>query len=110
MARKSAIAKNDKRAHLIKVSLDKRKEWKKKLLSLSAQMVSGSADAEEITKELITIMTLLDDTRRASYIRYRNRCGMTGRPRGVLRRFGLCRYAVREHASFGAIMGVSRMS
>lgn len=46
----------------------------------------------------------------ASPIRYRNRCGLTGRPRGYLRKFNLCRIAFRDLASFGLLPGVTKSS
>jgi len=42
--------------------------------------------------------------------RYRNRCKLCGRPRGYLRRFGLCRQCFREHAHKGEIPGVRKAS
>jgi small subunit ribosomal protein S14 len=43
-------------------------------------------------------------------IRYRNRCNLCGRPRGYLRKFGLCRLCFREHAHRGEIPGVKKAS
>lgn len=43
-------------------------------------------------------------------IRYRNRCGLCGRPRGYMRRFGLCRLCFREHAHRGELPGVKKAS
>jgi small subunit ribosomal protein S14 len=42
--------------------------------------------------------------------RYRNRCNLCGRPRGYLRKFGLCRLCFREHAHRGEIPGVKKAS
>ncbi|MBI2268066.1 MAG: type Z 30S ribosomal protein S14 [Candidatus Blackburnbacteria bacterium] len=42
--------------------------------------------------------------------RYRNRCQRCGRPRGFIRRFGLCRLCFREFASQGQIPGVRKAS
>lgn len=42
--------------------------------------------------------------------RYRNRCALCGRPRGYMRKFGLCRLCFREHASRGEIPGVKKAS
>ncbi len=38
------------------------------------------------------------------------RCGLCGRPRAVIRKFGLCRICFREHASRGQIPGVTKSS
>lgn len=43
-------------------------------------------------------------------VRYRNRCTRCGRPRGYIRRFGLCRLCFREFASRGEIPGVKKAS
>jgi len=48
--------------------------------------------------------------RRKYAIRVRNRCGQCGRPRGYLRRFGLCRICFRELALQGMIPGVAKAS
>ena len=43
-------------------------------------------------------------------IRIRNRCNLTGRPRGVYRRFGLSRISLREMVNNGLIPGVRKAS
>jgi len=43
-------------------------------------------------------------------VRHRNRCLLCGRPRGYMRRFGLCRICFRELASRGEIPGVVKAS
>ncbi|MCX8144447.1 MAG: 30S ribosomal protein S14 [Bacteroidia bacterium] len=48
--------------------------------------------------------------RNASPVRQRNRCSITGRPRGYIREFGICRNVFREMASFGLIPGVKKAS
>jgi len=48
--------------------------------------------------------------RNASESRLRNRCALTGRPRGVFRKFGLCRHKIREFAMKGEIPGVVKAS
>ncbi len=48
--------------------------------------------------------------RNASESRLRNRCQLTGRPRGVFRKFGLCRHKIREYAMKGEIPGVVKAS
>ena len=48
--------------------------------------------------------------RNASPVRLRNRCNMTGRPRGYMRFFGLSRNAFRKMASEGKIPGVTKAS
>lgn len=48
--------------------------------------------------------------RNASPVRLRNRCALTGRPRGVFRKFGLCRNKLREIAMRGEIPGMTKAS
>ena len=48
--------------------------------------------------------------RNASPVRYRNRCKITGRPRGYMRQFGISRIQFRELASQGLIPGVKKAS
>lgn len=48
--------------------------------------------------------------RNSSRVRIRNRCFMTGRPRGFLRDFGISRIALREHASKGYLPGIKKSS
>ena len=44
--------------------------------------------------------------RNASPVRQRNRCELTGRPRGYFRKFGLCRLKLREAAMRGEVPGI----
>ena len=48
--------------------------------------------------------------RNASPVRLHNRCKITGRPRGYMRKFGLCRNVFREMASDGKIPGITKAS
>lgn len=96
MAKKSAVDKNNKR----KVAINTRKESRKKL----ALLLLTDIDIEEKFK----LMKVLDKTSHSSYIRYRNRCGITGRPRGYRGGVGLSRGALRFYASFGLIAGVKK--
>ena len=53
---------------------------------------------------------MIRETRRKFPTRVRNRCKQCGRPRGYLRRFGLCRICFRELALEGKIPGVVKSS
>jgi small subunit ribosomal protein S14 len=53
---------------------------------------------------------VIRETRRKYAIRVRNRCMKCGRPRGYMRRFGLCRICFRELALEGKIPGVVKSS
>jgi small subunit ribosomal protein S14 len=48
--------------------------------------------------------------RNSSKVRMRNRCKLTGRPRGYMRLFGISRVTFREMATFGKIPGVTKSS
>ena len=48
--------------------------------------------------------------RNSSPVRLRNRCSLTGRPRGVFRKFGLGRIKLREHAMRGEVPGMVKAS
>jgi small subunit ribosomal protein S14 len=53
---------------------------------------------------------MIRETRRKYPIRVRNRCKICGRPRGYIRRFGLCRICFRELALQGKLPGVVKSS
>ncbi|MCL6556010.1 MAG: 30S ribosomal protein S14 [Burkholderiales bacterium] len=55
-------------------------------------------------------MKLQQLPRNASPVRLRNRCALTGRPRGYFRKFGLSRNKIREFALSGQIPGVIKAS
>lgn len=48
--------------------------------------------------------------RNASPVRQRNRCALTGRPRGVFKKFGLCRNQLRDIALRGEVPGMAKAS
>lgn len=97
MAKKSMVDKNEKRLAKIKSHFLSRKELVKKIKS-------GNLSIEDV----FSVMKRLDKTSNASYIRYRNRCKITGRPRGYRGGVGLSRGALRHYASFGMIAGVKK--
>ena len=53
---------------------------------------------------------VIRETRRKYQNRVRNRCKICGRPRGYIRRFGLCRICFRELAMEGKVPGVVKSS
>ena len=53
---------------------------------------------------------IVRETRRKFAVRVRNRCRKCGRPRGYMRRFGLCRICFRELALSGKVPGVVKSS
>lgn len=88
MAKESMKARERKRIALA-VKYDKKREELKK---------SGDWDA------------LQKLPRNSSRVRIRNRCQLTGRPRGYMRQFGICRNVFREMAVEGKIPGVKKAS
>ena len=71
--------------------------------------VVGSAHASDEDKEAARAK-LQKLPRDASPTRLRNRCALTGRPRGVYRKFGLARNKLRELALRGEVPGVIKAS
>lgn len=94
------IARDVKRAKLADKFYAKREELKKIISS------ENSSD-EERWAAVLKLQALPRDS---SPIRQRNRCRQTGRPHGVLRKFGLSRIKVREAAMRGEIPGLKKAS
>ena len=100
MAKKSSVAKNEKRKQLSQNYYAYRKELRRKVAN--AQLSEDERfDAH---------MKLQKLPRNTSSCRVVNRCYITGRPRGYLRKFGLSRIAVRELALKGHLSGVTKAS
>jgi small subunit ribosomal protein S14 len=74
---------------------------------LRAKAISPRATEEERAAARETLQGLV---RNGSATRVRNRCVLTGRSRGVYRKFGLCRNKFRELALLGRIPGVMKAS
>ncbi|MCK4934207.1 MAG: 30S ribosomal protein S14 [Simkaniaceae bacterium] len=100
MARKSSIEKQKKRQKLVNLNFEKREALKKIVRSLEV-------DEEE---RLIAQNKLNSMKKNTSKVRLRNRCQMTGRSRGYLRKFQLSRLAFRELALSGMIPGIFKAS
>ena len=88
MARKAVIAREIKREKLVAKYAAKRKELKE------------AGDYEALDKL----------PRNSSPVRLHNRCKLTGRPKGYMRKFGISRVTFREMASEGKIPGVTKSS
>lgn len=100
MAKKSVIARNAKRKALNEKYRDKRTELKK-IIS------DPTAEPDQVMEAFVALQKL---PRNSSKIRLRSRCVLTGRGRGVLTRFGLCRNEFRRLAHEGQIVGVTKSS
>jgi small subunit ribosomal protein S14 len=100
MAKKSSIEKNARRAKLTKAMAPRRARLK----ALARDRDANPEDRFEAQLKLARL------PRNSSATRIRNRCQLTGRPRGVYRKFRLSRIAVRELASSGQIPGMVKSS
>lgn len=100
MARKAMIEKEKKRDHLTTIKRDKRQELKKTVRDLNVS-------EDERLEAMIKLNSL---PKNSSPIRRRNRCQMTGRCRGYLRKFQVSRLCFREMANSGMIPGVVKAS
>ena len=94
------IARDVKRAKLADKFYAKRQE-------LKAIISNENSSDEDRWDAVLKLQTLPRDS---SPIRQRNRCRQTGRPHGVLRKFGLSRIKVREAAMRGEIPGLKKAS
>ncbi len=100
MAKQSSIQKNNFRARLIKKHSQKRSVLKSKIKDKTISL-----------EERILLQNKLNDLpRNSSQIRHRNRCELTGRSRGVYRKFGLSRIKIRELSMTGDLPGVVKSS
>ena len=89
----------------------KRKQMAEKTASRRKRLKAIIMNKDLSTKERFDAQLLLATMpRNASSVRQRNRCGITGRPRGYHRKFNMSRIALRELASTGYIPGMTKAS
>ncbi|SCK30284.1 30S ribosomal protein S14 [Streptomyces sp. WMMB 322] len=100
MAKKSKIAKNEKRKAVVERYAARRAELKEILRRPSSTEREKEAALRELRRQ----------PRDASATRVRNRDAVDGRPRGHLRTFGLSRVRVRQLAHQGYLPGVTKSS
>jgi small subunit ribosomal protein S14 len=100
MAKKSSIEKNNKRRKMVARYATKRAELKR------------IANDESLTLEerFQARLKLAELPRNSAAVRIRNRCEMSGRPRGVYRKLRLSRIAIRDLGSNGLIPGLVKSS
>ena len=94
------MAKQKRRERLVKLKWDKRQQLKAIILDLNK-----SEEERENAKVSLNKMP-----RNSSPVRLRSRCQLTGRARGVLKKFKLSRLCFREMANSGMIPGVVKSS
>ena len=100
MAKLALINREDKRAKLVAKFAAKREQ-------LMAVINNASLSDEERFAARLQLQQL---PRNANPTRQRNRCAITGRPRGTFRKFGLGRIKLREFAMRGEIPGMTKAS
>ena len=100
MAKVSSIQKNLKRIRLAKKFLKKREDLKKIIKNKKLPLAERFAAQLKIAKL----------PRNSARTRIRNRCEITGRPRGVYRKLRISRIALRDLASKGKIPGMTKSS
>lgn len=100
MAKKCSVERNDKRRKMAKSLGNKR-------AALKAVIKNKETSMEE---RFAAVLALAELPRNSAKIRIRNRCALTGRPRGHYRKFRISRVALRELASRGELPGVTKSS
>lgn len=100
MAKKSSIEKNNRRVKMAKAGAPRRARLK----ALARDRGAAPEDRFEAQLKLARL------PRNSSVTRVRNRCELSGRPRGFYRKFKLSRIALRELASAGQIPGMVKSS
>ena len=100
MAKTSVVERQKKREELVKRNWEKRTELKK-----AARNPHTSEEEREAARVALNKMSP-----NTSPVRLRNRCKLTGRPRGYYRKFGISRLCLREMGNFGLIPGVTKSS
>jgi small subunit ribosomal protein S14 len=100
MAKVSLIEREQKRRDTVKKYAAKRAE-------LQAVINDVNASAEDRRAAQLKLQSL---PRNSSPVRLRNRCALTGRPRGVFSKFGLARGKLRELMMRGEVPGVTKAS
>lgn len=100
MAKLSSINKNERRKKLVK-------KYAGRYAKLKAKAADKSLDE---TERMIARLKMAEVPRNGNPTRVRNRCELTGRPRGYYRKFRLCRVQLRDLANKGLIPGVIKSS
>jgi len=100
MAKRSMVNREIRRSKLVS-------RYAKKRAELKAIIVNPNVDFEEQQEAIFRLQKLPRDS---SPVRQRNRCSITGRPRGFYRKFGLGRNKLREAAMRGDVPGLRKAS
>ncbi|QXK93016.1 30S ribosomal protein S14 [Neoehrlichia mikurensis] len=100
MSKKSIIQRNNKRINICNSLQAKRKQLKAVIKDQSLPM----------NERFLAQIKLSKLPRDSSYIRIRNRCLITGRPRGYYRKFKVSRIVLRQLGAIGQIPGLTKSS
>ena len=100
MAKKSAIEKNIRRIKIVSLKKTRRENLKSIIRDKSKSIEDRFEASCKLAKE----------KRDGSLTRVRNRCLLTGRPRGYYRKLKMSRIALRDLASIGQIPGMTKSS
>jgi small subunit ribosomal protein S14 len=100
MARKALVEKEKRRVKMVKNAAVKRAQLKKVIKSFE------TSDEDRLN----AVDTLNKMKKSSSKVRLHNRCQLTGRPRGYMRKFGVSRLCFRELALEGLIPGITKSS
>jgi small subunit ribosomal protein S14 len=100
MAKVSMVNREKKRSKLVSKYVNKRSE-------LKAIIANPDVGFEEKQEAMFSLQKLPRDS---SPVRQRNRCQITGRPRGFYRKFGLSRNKLREATMRGDVPGLRKAS
>jgi len=100
MAKTSMVEREKKRARMVN-------KYAKKRTELKAIINDRGASDDERWEAQLKLQKL---PRNASPVRQQRRCGLTGRPHGVYRKFGLGRNKLREAAMRGDVPGLTKAS
>lgn len=100
MAKVSSVNKNERRKLLVK-------KYAAKYAKLKARATDEGLDD---SVRLFARLKMAEIPRNANPTRVRNRCMVTGRPRGVYRKFKLNRIMIRELGNMGMIPGLTKSS
>ena len=103
MAKESMKARERKRERLVN-------RYEKKRAELTKILKSTDTSEEIQSQKWDAMMQIQKLSANSSKIRKHNRCGLTGRPRGYMRQFGISRVTFREMALAGKIPGVKKAS
>jgi small subunit ribosomal protein S14 len=100
MAKKSSINKNERRRMMVARFKDKR----------AALLAIANDEANSLEERFQARLKLAELPRNSSAVRIRNRCEITGRPRGYYRKLRMSRIALRDLGSAGLIPGMVKSS